>query len=502
MIPAQSGRDRLIRRLDQPRLIAVFLFATALLLRAHRITTTPLWLDELYDYQLGTLGLRAIIRNSLYDPHPPLFYLLEWASSGFGLVHAALAWRWVSLLTGALTVPLLFLLARIVTTTFGALVGGLLLLLAPAHVYASQEARSAAFILFLAVCSARLLVEMERRPAAGKLWIAWTLISLTGLWCSYSYAFVVSVQLLFLAVTTRLWRRMLLLTLVLGVSCLPLAAFLLSAGRAALDAHTESTQLTLFRVVSALLAGEPVRYGTFWGHSWLPLIAGGLGLFGLWHIVRVRGRDGSLYIVLQVLLPPAFFFGIAVPVFGLKLPLFESKQFAITLPAFFVLVGYGAGQLERLLPGWAGRLLVVGIVSTLVSGSIVGLQLYWANPKSPEGSAVLAVRQQMEPGDIVVSLHYSTDAALSFYLPDLPVYTKPERSGDEFFFSRSTLIVKAQEQPGIRSTSLAVIRRHPRIWILGRDLQGEGLQAALLAGCTQTTQQFLPFQVVLASNCR
>lgn len=502
MTLAQSGRDRLIRRLERPRLIALLLFATALLVRSHRITTIPLWLDELYGYQLGTLGFRAIIRNSVYDPHPPLFYLIEWASSGFGSVHSAIAWRWLSVLSGALTVPLTFLFARIVTTTFGALISGLLLLLAPAHIYASQEARSAAFMLFLAVCSALVLVEIERRPAAGKSWAAWTLLSLVGLWCSYSYVLVVSVQVLSLALATRLWRRMLLLTLVLGVSCLPLAAFFLSAGRAALAVHTESTPLTLFRVVSALLAGEPVRYGAFWAHSWLPYIAGGLGLLGLWQIVRLRGRDSSLYVALQVLLPPAIFFGIAVPVFGLTLPLFESKQFAVALPMFFVLVGYGAGQLERLLPRWAGRLLAMVLVSLMVCGNIVGLQRYWTIPKSPEGSAVLAVRQQMQPGDVVVSLHYSIDAALSFYLPDASVYTKPGRVGDDFFFSQSTLVVKEQEQSVSRPTPLAAIRRYPRIWVLGRELQGEGVKSALLADCAQSTQLFRPFQVVLASSCR
>src|SRR5512135_2250059 len=80
-----------------------FILLLALLVRLYRINS-PLWLDEIYGYKLAKLGFDAIIQNSWTDPHPPLYYLLGWVTSGFGSVHSEIGWRWIPVVCGVAAV--------------------------------------------------------------------------------------------------------------------------------------------------------------------------------------------------------------------------------------------------------------------------------------------------------------------------------------------------------------------------------------------------------------
>lgn len=106
MTPPAARRDR------WDAYLPLALFAGALALRLYRLNADPLWLDELYAVQLGRLGLGAIFANSLADPHPPLNYLLLWLGSGFATARGEWAYRWMAVLAGAATAPLVYWLAR------------------------------------------------------------------------------------------------------------------------------------------------------------------------------------------------------------------------------------------------------------------------------------------------------------------------------------------------------------------------------------------------------
>src|SRR4051812_3769889 len=84
--------------------ITGLLFVVALILRSFRLANNPMWLDELYGYQLGQRGLEAILRNSYFVPHPPMFYVLQYVASGFGTFHSEWGWRWLSVVSGAISV--------------------------------------------------------------------------------------------------------------------------------------------------------------------------------------------------------------------------------------------------------------------------------------------------------------------------------------------------------------------------------------------------------------
>ena len=139
----------------------------------------------------------------------------------------------------------------------------------------------------------------------------------------------------------------------------------------------------------------------------------------------------------------------------------------------------------------------------VVAASLVGLQRYWATQKSPEGMATLFVHDHLQPGDAVVSLHYSLDAAVSFYLPDTIPYTKPQPGASGLLFARSaSLIGAAQTQPA-PPAAMAMIHQHPRAWVMYLASKPESLPGELVAPCVQAEQHdFPPFRVLLVRDCR
>ena len=132
----------------------LLLFVAGLFLRGYKVSRDPLWFDELYGYQLAQLGPVAIVRNTRFVPHPPLFYLIQWAAAGFGQSQTEWGWRWLSVTSGAATVPLVFLVIRRLTNFWPALLSSILFVLAPAHLYFSQESRPYALITLISVTSA------------------------------------------------------------------------------------------------------------------------------------------------------------------------------------------------------------------------------------------------------------------------------------------------------------------------------------------------------------
>ena len=132
---------------------------------------------------------------------------------------------------------------------------------------------------------------------------------------------------------------------------------------------------------------------------------------------------------------------------------------------------------------------------------VPGLQRYWTLTKSPEGDLALALRREAQPGDAVVSLHYSLDAALSFYAPQgIRVFSKPIPASPGYAFSDSlSMLVTTQLYYPFH---LSDIRRSGKVWVLARDGSAQNVIAALVNGCTlSATESFPPFEILRLENC-
>jgi len=84
-----------IIRAEWPGLLVILI---GIGLRLYHISSQPLWLDEIYSVQISRQGLFAILQNSLRDPHPPFYYILQMLTSGLWNVQTEWGWRWFSVL--------------------------------------------------------------------------------------------------------------------------------------------------------------------------------------------------------------------------------------------------------------------------------------------------------------------------------------------------------------------------------------------------------------------
>ncbi len=486
---------------DQSRMqyaLMLILLITAIALRSYRVAALPLWLDEIYSYQLVKSGLGNIFLNSLNDPHPPLGYLLQGLSSGFGLWHSEWGMRWLSVATGTGAVLLVLHLARQKMDMWAAFAVGLLFAFSPFHIFYSQEARSTALVMFAAVVAIYWLTKMTNNPDERRLWVWFGVTSLVGLYSSYSYALVVAPQMIYLFFVLREWRKTLVLGVVLAVCGIPFFYFFLQSMLVVSQQHA-AARTPLLLALQGLLGGEPVRYDFFWGHRVITAVLGIAFLSAFLHKQHIDKL--FIYHVMQFLLPILLFWGVLIPYFHMGMLLSEIKQFIIILPSFFILVGIGFQTWRDRLPYPLPPILMGAVCLVVITADIFSLDRYWSQGKSPEGTAVLALREQIGPDDAIVSLHYSLNSAVSFYLPDKTVYTKPRQEDDGFYFTNATNVVRVAEPPRL-SISQNTVLQQGRLWLLSDSRADSDVAAMLLDHCQVRSEAvYTPFVVQLLEQC-
>jgi uncharacterized membrane protein len=419
-------------------------------------------------------------------------------------VHHEIAWRWLSAVSGAATVAIVYYLARLRTSWRSAVLASTLFAVSPMHLFYSQEARSFAFVTLLATVTMLLLYSLHRSPKHKALWIGHFVVSLVGIYCSYNYVLVIGVQLLYLVAVERLWWSTMRYALLFGLCCAPLVMPFWITTSAVATLHITSPSTNLLEILQALVGGDPVRYGFAWVHPLLLALLGVLALVGSGLHPADNSRRFTLYSVLLCVLPFVLFFGIFAPLLNINMILTEAKQFMVLLPAGFLLVAQGIEQLWRINRARIVPAILIGLYSIALLASLFSIQRYWVVPKSPEGLAVLHIREHLLPGDAVVSLHYMSDAALSFYLAETTSYTKPQQHEDHYLFTDVTHIIWAQPVEGqLRpSIPLASIRNHPRIWVIMHVSRSQEIAQEITQGCDVSGEwRYRPIQVTLLQDC-
>jgi hypothetical protein len=465
---------------------------------------SPLWLDEIYSYKLAKLGIREIIQNSWSDPHPPLYYGLQWMLSGFGHIKNEVGWRWFSVLCGGLSILGIWQTVLSISDLFSTVMGCIVAATLPSVVFFSQEARPFALMLLISAMSTWLLTVMLKDIPVKKMWVAWTIVSLLGLYSGYAYLMIVIVQVAFLGYyyygQFSWWASCALvligfaLLLPFAISSLTKVAFL----------HANSEPLTFVRTLQTLFAGDPIRYGFSLAHIAFPALTIGLSVAAFERVRRSLDRR-ILYAFLQVLLPIIWSFTVVKPLVGIRLPLQESKQFLVLLPSSFVLITAGIQELYTWSNGMnkLGMAFALGICGIMLSMNLHGLYRYWNTPKSPEGLLIVSLRDKLQPKDRIVSLHYSLNFALGFYISHKRVYLNPQRGeeGYKFILVDSKNLFEQSVQAN-HIERISQIRENPRVWILTHVTDYREPLDELISGCQITYREsFSPFEALLA-ECR
>jgi len=181
------------KHLDLGKMAIVAIIILAFALRIYRLDHQSIWYDEGVSVYLANQSLTDLIAGVSADNHPPLHFLLLYfwlklaGQSEFSV-------RFFSLMSGALSVPLLFKLGR---ELFNRRVGSLaafLLSISPFHVWYSQEARMYTLATLLSLCSVYtfvLLLRKRANPARRYLWLSYVVASALGLYTHFYVAFII-----------------------------------------------------------------------------------------------------------------------------------------------------------------------------------------------------------------------------------------------------------------------------------------------------------------------
>jgi 4-amino-4-deoxy-L-arabinose transferase-like glycosyltransferase len=191
-----------------PRLaLLTFLAFLAFSLYTFRLDYQSLWYDEGFSVYLARMSLGEITARTAHDIHPPFYYyLLHFWIPIFGSAEFAL--RFLSLIFGVLTVPLIYGVGNRLLGSASGLLTATLISISPLFLWYSQEARMYTLVTFLCLLSTYLLLRAT--GSQGKRAIIWTGYALSNLVAVYThfYAFfVVAFQALFLLGWWAFWSR-------------------------------------------------------------------------------------------------------------------------------------------------------------------------------------------------------------------------------------------------------------------------------------------------------
>ncbi len=204
----------------------------AFLLRLIKLDAQALWTDEAYSFHVAARPLVAQVLAD-HDQTPPLFVLaLHFWMKVAGTSPAAV--RFLSVVAGTLTVPLVFALATRFTTERGAWLASGLLALSVYPVIISEEARAFAFLMVFSTASFLALLRWQERPTSGRA--AWFVAATALTLYSHMWGlFIIAAQGLYVLVsvpaqTHGKWA-VVRLQLLAGALLLPWASSLLQATR-------------------------------------------------------------------------------------------------------------------------------------------------------------------------------------------------------------------------------------------------------------------------------
>jgi mannosyltransferase len=393
-----QGSVHRIRRLNWSTWLPLGLALLAFAVRVAGLTAQSLWRDEVDALMFATQPLPELL-NMFRRPgdNGPLFFLAlrPWlATAG----HSEFSLRFPSALLGTLAVPLCYALVARLTDRRVALLTALLLALAPYHIWYGQEAKMYAALTVLVPASLLLTVEAARR---GGLW-RWALLYIVTSLSFYTHllaALIVPVQVIWLALLPAADRRRRWLTIagylaVLFLPYLPLAAWQAGMWLGTFETGHPFVPLgDIFRVLTAVFS-----IGVLAGRGWLILLPYMLALVAgalLWAMQgERRSRLRTVALLLTWLLPPPLM------VFGVSLgmPIFTERYLIWCLPAYLTLLALGITALAQL---WRPMGLATLLVVLALNLSSIAQQTY--RPiKSDFRAAAAYVRQQIQPGDLLV----------------------------------------------------------------------------------------------------
>ena len=406
----------------------------ALILRLISLNQS-LWLDE----AITALAVKnnnlldLVSKFSLGDLHPPLHYVLLWFW-GHLFGYSEISLRLPSVILGVATVWLVYQIGTLQFNKKVGLLAGLLLAVAPLHVYYSQEARMYSLAVLTVTLSFYFLIRMTQ----GKSWsllgllVANTLILFTD----YVAYLAIPAQIIYVFMCPYMGQKeaksnkgleglkqryfsALLLSLSTLIFWEPVFLMQLSSG-----ISTANTLTGWASVVGGAgykeLALIPVK--TFMGRisfedkSLYALITGFLSIgysYVFWHAIR-KFNQVIVLLILWIFVPIVLAFGIS-----LFIPVLSYFRLIFILPAFYLLLALGLSNLPHKL--------FKPILFAVICVNLIFLSMYYINPKFQRedwrGSS--AKIDFLADGNSLIVFDNNTIFAPFIYYSNLLYFSKP-----------------------------------------------------------------------------
>jgi mannosyltransferase len=407
-------------RLPQRTLI-VILALLAFGLRVYRLDHQPLRGDESFTIQFSAHGLDWLLPNiANVEPNPPLYYLVlhYWM---IVLGQSELVTRFLSLLFGVVSVPVIFKLGRSMHRPDVGVLAAFLLAINPFQIWHAQDVRN--YTVWPALSMAGLCFLLAAlREGKTRYWVGYAMATLFSLYTHYYDLFMLLFQNLFvLGFVVWQWRQKGAFGAALRrTACTWVATQVLFAlafgpwllyGSSRLVAITEGDSPHLWEVFSRCLTafslGETVPASL--RIALLPVLLTLLAC-ALIHAFRTDGYHAS-FLMLYIVVPSACLFAVAQ-----IRPLFRERYLNVIAPAYYLTFAWGLLAARDTLRRWRTLPLAAGIAFFTLTAAYSLHNDYFVSEyqKSPDWRALSSYLQtETGTGDVIV-LNYP-DPTFSYY---------------------------------------------------------------------------------------
>lgn len=379
------------------------------------------WIDEATTANASGLSLTRLFTEFLpNDFHPPLYYILVkyWTylagSSEVGI-------RSFSVVLGVATIYILYKLTKLITTKH-TLVPALLLATSGLHIYYSQEARMYSLVTFLVTLA--IYTYLRSIKLGERLnWIVFSVtLSLLVLTDYVAVVILVPIVIHGLFSSPRNKSSMFFASLAPFVAfCFWIPTFTkqLSAGLAVKESMA-NWWVVLGRVSLKEIALVPVKFivgrisidnNLLYVLAFiLPL---GISALLLFKATQKYKSDPNIRFVYAWLVLPVVITAIG----ALWIPVFSYFRLLFVLPAFYLLIATGLGQIKQ-------RTATV-LIATLIFFNILYSLTYLLTPKfrREDWRAMVGAYQDSNPKAYLVFPSNSQQEAVYYYSPETPIYT-------------------------------------------------------------------------------
>ncbi len=444
-------------------------------LRLYRLGDQNIWWDEGHAIWAARQSLAQVTDITAHDVHPPLYlWMLHVWMRLVG--ESEFAVRYLSLVSGMLTVALTYVVARRLMGRRAALLAMLLIATARFHIWWSQEARMYIWATFFVLLSTYFMIRL--RDGGHVSWWLYVLSSTAALYTLYLSVLALLMQNIFVAVTV--WRkprrRRFLFSWILaqlGILLLYAPWLYIALGRTRADVAKTPFSLRLVwqlygTVLSTGISTHLDRY------TWLLALFGLVALAGVALLLFDRlqpqryglaGWEIGLLLLLPLALPPLVVFGLSIPRGVAYSPKPEARYLLIFAPLFYILLAGTITAFWR--KGRWGRGIAVA-AAILVLGTFVSvLPAHYAGRylRDEYQTAMATLAAYAEPGDAVLVVSGDRyPLFLYYYYRRFPDTDGNGTSGGPVYYmlpQHSTRFTAGN----VERELAPLAERHPRLWL-------------------------------------